>query len=98
MAIARELCLILPQMLPRADTWFCIRPEASRTLLATLVPAVRIELTTYRLQGVCSTAELCRPRTVIAEPACRFKKSRRAAFGLNPAPVENVVHPKPIRR
>src|SRR4051812_12581009 len=40
------------------------------------MPAVRIELTTYRLQGGCSTAELSRPRSVIAQPAGCFKKSR----------------------
>jgi hypothetical protein len=57
-----------------------------------LVPAVRIELTTYRLQGGCSTAELSRPPTVIAEPGGRFKKSRRAALGLNSGPAANVRH------
>jgi hypothetical protein len=55
------------------------------------VPAVRIELTTYRLQGGCSTAELSRLQTVIAEPGGRFKQSRRDAFGLNSVPVANVI-------
>src|ERR1044071_8027944 len=85
-------------MLPRADPWSCIQPGASRNLLINLVPAVRIELTTYRLQCGCSTAELSRPRTVIAEPANCFKKPRRAAFGLNSVPDANVVQPKPIWR
>jgi hypothetical protein len=55
------------------------------------MPAVRIELTTYRLQGGCSTAELSRLQTVIAEPGGRFKQSCRAAFGLNAVPTANVI-------
>jgi hypothetical protein len=54
-----------------------VLPALPYNTLKVLMPAVRIELTTYRLQGGCSTAELSRLRTVIAETADYFKKSRR---------------------
>ena len=55
--------------LPRLSTM------ASKTIVSTipppgqklLVPDVGIELTTYRLQGGCSTTELIRQITIIAE-------------------------------
>ena len=47
-------------------------------ILKTLVPAVWIEQTTYRLQGGCSTAELSRHATrEIAEPGRRFNDRDR---------------------
>jgi hypothetical protein len=35
---------------------------------SSVVPVVRIERTTYRLQGGCSTPELNRPRRIISQP------------------------------
>jgi hypothetical protein len=49
------------------DHWLSrLNATARRLQTDDLMPAVRIELTTYRLQGGCSTAELSRPGTVIA--------------------------------
>src|SRR4051794_9423809 len=58
MAIARELCPMLPRMLPREGGSGFTAPILSRKLLKKLVPRVGFEPTAYRLRSGCSTAEL----------------------------------------
>ena len=66
---------------------------AASYIIESMVPAVWIEHTTYRLQGGCSTAELSRRENrEIAEPAGGCKIRRR--FPMNP-PGAAAVRDKP---
>src|SRR6478609_3518235 len=83
MAIVRELCPVLPQMLPRDEESDFTAPILSRKLLKKLVPRVGFEPTAYRLRSGCSTAELSGQlsRQVSAEKSAR--KLVHQAGGVN---------------